>query len=327
MSSPNDQVQIGIVGCGGIAAAHVAAYQACEHAQVVAVMDVDAERAQALATKVEGKAYSDLDEMLDKEKLDGVSLLTPPRFHRDAAVQVLERGVHVFSEKPLAFTAAEGQEMVDTAAQHGALLLVAVCHRFHEPVLRAKKLIAEGALGTLTTYRNRFGYRTGVPDDVTRLRGGILLDNGAHSADLFRFLVGEATNVLAWAPTSERNAIEDLCNVTAVWESSAGAGGVIELNGAAAKCPSVIEVYGTEGTAVIRYGGPSEFLPAGSNDSVPLDDNDLPGSHRFEREIAHFVQCIRGEMEPAIGGEEGVQGLALLEATYEAIRTGRTIGL
>jgi len=327
MGNRDGRVRVGIVGCGGIAGSHVAGYQACERAEIVAAMDVNPERAKALAARAGARAYTDLNEMLDREAPDAVSLLTPPKFHHEAALPVLERGVHVLSEKPLAFTAAEAEEMVEAAASHNALLLVAVCHRFHEPVVRARKLIADGALGALTTYRNRFGYRKGTPDDETRLRGGILLDNGAHSADLFRFLVGEVSRAMAWAPASERGAIEDLCNVTAVWESGDGVAGVVELNGAAGRCPSVIEIYGTEGTAVIEYGGRSQFVPAGKGDAVPLDGEGLPGNHRFLREVRHFVQCVLGEEEPLIGGEEGLRGMRILEATYEAVCEGKTIPL
>ncbi len=324
MSTP---VRIGFIACGGIAHAHLAAYQNNDKADVVAVCDVDPAKAEAMAEKAGANAYTDLKEMLDAEQLDGVSLLTPPKFHADLAVEALQAGVHVFSEKPLADSLAAGQRMADAAAAAGRHLLVAVCHRFHEPVVRAKQLIDEGKLGRLTTFRNRFGYRTGVPDDVTRLRGGILLDNGAHSVDLFRFLVGEVQSVCGWAGRGERAQIEDVCNCNVLLESVDGVGGVIELNGLAGKCLNVVEVYGEDGTCVIDYGGgPSQFLPA-SGDPVVLDDPGLPGSHRFQREIDHFVACILGEEEPVIGAEQGVAGLAVLEAAFQAMQTGNAVAV
>ncbi len=316
-------VRIGFIGCGGIANAHLAAYQANADACVAAVCDVDAAKAEALAAKAGANAYTDFREMLARESLDGVSLLTPPKFHADLAVETLQAGVSVFSEKPLADSVAAARRMTEAAERAGKLLLVAVCHRFHEPVVRTKRLIEEGRLGRLTMFRNRFGYRIGVPCDTTRLRGGILLDNGAHSVDLFRYLVGEPESVCGWAGRGEREQIIDLCNCAVLLESVDGVGGVIELNGLAGKSLNVVEVYGTEGTCVIDYGGgPSRFLPA-SGEPEGLDDPSLPPAHRFQREIDHFVNCLLGREEPLIAGQEGVKGLAVLEAAFKAMQSGQ----
>lgn len=318
----NEPVKIGLIGCGGISATHLATYQNNPRANVVAVCDVDQAKADAVAGKAGATAYTDFEQMLDAEKLDGVSLLTPPAYHEDIAIETLRAGVHVFCEKPLSNTLASGRRMAAAAAETGKLLMVAQCHKFHEPVRRAHELIADGKLGQISTFRNRFGYRDGVPNEWTRLRGGIWLDNGGHSVYLFRFLVGDVRTIVGWCPQTERQKIEDLCNCAMVLESVDGAGGVIELNGLAGKCLNVIEVYGTDGTAVISYSGPSQFLPA-SGDPIPLDDPSLPGSHRFDREIEQFIRCVLGEEEPTIGAQEGVKDLAILEAGFRSIQTGQ----
>lgn len=318
----NGCVRIGLIGCGGIAATHLSTYQKNPRANVVAVCDVDQAKADATAANADANAYTDFKRMLEAEQLDGVSLLTPPAYHEDIAIDTLRAGVHVFCEKPLSNSLASGRRMAAAAAETDKLLLVAQCHRFHEPVRRTHELIAEGKLGQISTFRNRFGYRDGAPNDRTRVRGGIWLDNGGHSVYLFRFLVGEVRSIVGWCPQAERQKIEDLCNCAMLLESVDGAGGVIELNGLAGKCLNVIEVYGTDGTAVVNYGGPSQFLPA-SGDPVPLDDPSLPGSHRFDREIEQFIRCVLGEEEPTIGAEEGVKDLAILEAGFRSIQTGR----
>ena len=98
------------------------------------------------------------------------------------------------------------------------------------------------------------------------------------------------------------------------------------LNGLAGKCLNVVEVYGTQGTAVIDYGGgPSQFLSA-EGEAVPLDA-DLPYAHRFDREIDHFIRCILGEDTPTIGADEGVKDLQVLEAAFESVQTGKTVAL
>ncbi|MBI3921076.1 MAG: Gfo/Idh/MocA family oxidoreductase [Armatimonadetes bacterium] len=322
-----DKLRVGLIGCGGIAPAHLSSYRRNERVDVVAVADLDMERAESLAKEAGATAYSSYVEMLEKERLDAVSLLTPPDSHRTIAEVALSAGVHIFSEKPLAKTSADGKAMAEAASSAGKLLMVAQCHRFHEPVRRAKELISQGRLGEMVTYRNRFGYIAGKPNATTRGRGGILLDNGSHSSYIFRYLVGPVKSALGWAPSDQLAQVEDLCVCTVILQASNGVGGVIELDGAARPCPSVMEVYGTEGAIVIDYAGGSQFLPANGDPPLSLDNPELPGAHRFDREIDHFVACVMGEEDPEVGVEEGIADLLVLEACYESMTSGKRVSL
>ena len=318
-----DPLRIGLIGCGGIASAHLAAYRENAHTEVAAVADIRPEAARAVAGKAGATAYTDYRQMLASEGLDGVSLLTPPDRHRAIAEAALAAGIHVLCEKPMAGSSTDAQAMADAAAAAGRLLLVAQCHRFHEPVRRARTRIEAGDLGQVSTYRNRFGYLRGTPDAATRGRGGVLLDNGSHSSYLFRYLAGEPGSVSAWGPPSQLGQVEDLCVCSLQLETGDGVGGFIELDGAARPCPNAIEVFGTAGSVTVDYsGGPSLFRPA-EGESVSLDDPGLEGSHRFQREVDHFVACIRGHEEPEIGAAEGVADLLVLEAAYRAMCTGQ----
>lgn len=318
------KLRIGLIGCGGIAPAHLNSYRRNERVEVVAVSDLDASRAEALAKEANATAYTDYTAMLKQENLDGVSLLTPPDSHREIAAAVLGAGIHVFSEKPMAKTSADAQAMADAATKSGKLLLVAQCHRFHEPVRRAKQLISDGALGEIVTYRNRFGYIAGKPNAASRGRGGILLDNGSHSSYIFRYLVGPVANAFGWAPQDQLAQIEDICVCTLVLQSVSDVAGIVELDGATRPCPNMVDVYGTEGVATIGYGGPSEFRPA-QGEAVSLEDPSLSGSHRFDREIDHFIACVLGEEQPEVGAAEGVADLLVLEAAYSSMTSGRAV--
>ena len=265
-------LRIGLIGCGGIAPAHLTAYQQNERTEVVAVADVRQEAAETLAGKAGSAAFTDYARMLESEGLDGVSILTPPAFHRPIAEKALAAGVHVLCEKPMATTSDDGRAMAEAAQAAGRLLLVAQCHRFHEPVRRARARIQAGDLGEVSTYRNRFGYLLGTPDEATRGRGGVLLDNGSHSSYLFRYLVGPARTVSGWGPADQLARIEDLCVCSLQLEAEGGVGGIIELDGAARPCPNAIDVFGTVGSVTVDYSvGPSLFRPA-EGEAVPLDD-------------------------------------------------------
>jgi predicted dehydrogenase len=324
----NTGLRVGLIGCGGIAPVHLDSYCQDGRVSVAAVADVEERRAEALAARCGAAAYTDYRQMIDEQRLYAVSVLTPPAFHREASEVALAAGVHVLAEKPLATTAADAQALAEAAQRSGRLLLVAQCHRFHEPVRRARALIESGDLGAIATYRNRFSYSSGTPDERSRGRGGILLDNGAHSSYLFRYLVGPVKSVFGWAPAAQRGQIEDLCVCTLLLEATSGhersGGGVVELDGAARPGEDVIAVFGEKGCVFIDYAGPSRFVRA-SGAAVALDDPGLPGNHRFDREIAHFVNCILGEEAPEIPAEEGVADLRVLEAAFQSIRSGRAV--
>jgi len=318
-----EPLRIGFVGCGGIAGAHIGGYQANDGAELVAACDISEKAAKALAEKIGGAAYTDLEEMLDKEKLDAVSLLTPPAIRMPITRTLCEHKVHIFSEKPLADSVAVAKDMAKAAGENSVLLMVAQCHKFHEPVRKTRELIDDGTLGKVRMVRNRFGYGWTKTDDQVRSRGGVLLDNGAHSSYLLRFLGGEPVRVMARGDRADD--ITLLRDVAAVLETSDNCLGVIELNGTVPKSKGIIEVYGTGGAAYIDYAGESVFLPGDSNEKIVLTDPDLPGSHRFDREIGHFLACVRGEETPMIGAEEGVRDLMVIEAIFKSIQDGEMV--
>jgi predicted dehydrogenase len=322
----NSALRVGLIGCGGVAPLHLNSYRQDGRVSVVAVADVDEQRAGDLAARCGATPYTDFRQMIDRERLDAVSVLTPPAFHREISETALAAGVHVLSEKPLATTAADGQAMAEAAKRSGRLLLVAQCHRFHEPVRRARALIEGGELGAIATYRNRFSYLSGTPNERTRIRGGVLLDNGAHSSYLFRYLLGPVKTVFGWAPEAQRGEIRDLCVCTLFLEAQSGTGGVVELDGAARPGEDVITLFGEKGCVRIDYSGPSRFVPA-SGAAVALDDPELAGNHRFDREIAHFIDCILGQATPEIPAEEGVADLRVLEAAFQSIQSGKSVTL
>ena len=139
-----------VIGCGLISKVHLATILSIPDVSLVAVCDVDTERAQRTADKfgVE-RAYSDPMVLLQKEKLDVVHVLTPPSTHAALAVDALQAGCNVLVEKPMALSTREADRMMDAA--HRARKIICVDHsRLFDPlVLGAKKYIAQGALGQL----------------------------------------------------------------------------------------------------------------------------------------------------------------------------------
>src|SRR5436309_1701249 len=107
-------LRVGIIGCGGIAGLHVRGYKESEGVEVVACTDLNAERTRSFAEKHEIKnQYPTVGELLEKEKLDAVSVCTPNYAHCEPTIAALRQGVSVLCEKPIAMNSLEAVKMVE----------------------------------------------------------------------------------------------------------------------------------------------------------------------------------------------------------------------
>src|SRR5438093_1438023 len=116
-------LRVGLIGAGWIARDHVAALRKRDDAEVVAVCDVDRARAEQLAPEG-AAAYEDWRELLDREQPDALWVCVPPLAHREPTVTALERGIHVYLEKPVARTVDDAEAIVAAAERNGAVCAV-----------------------------------------------------------------------------------------------------------------------------------------------------------------------------------------------------------
>lgn len=164
-------------------------YQQLENVDVVAVCDINEERARNYAEQYGIPSfYSKLDEMLKNEELDGVSVCTWNNGHAPCSIAALKAGVNVLCEKPLAMNAQEAEEMVKTAKEANKLLMVGFVRRFGENTRMLKQFIDQGELGEIyyakTACIRRCGNPGGWFSDKNRSGGGPLIDLGVHMIDL-----------------------------------------------------------------------------------------------------------------------------------------------
>src|SRR5712692_4463444 len=172
-------------------------------AQLVAVADEDAQRAQALAQSYGVRASKSWEELVAAPELDTVVVATPHSWLAPITLAAIEQHKHVLCEKPLARTTAEAERLVAAASRNGAKLKTGFNHRHHAAVWQAHKLVREGRIGRLLWIRCRYGHggREGYAQewrgDPAASGGGELLDQGIHALDLFRWFLGEFTEVTA----------------------------------------------------------------------------------------------------------------------------------
>jgi len=197
MSVVTERLRFGVVGCGAFSTVYqLPALSRAAAGQLVAVVDTDRAWATKVATRFRvPESYSDHRAL--SGRVDAALVATPNATHADIVCTLLEEGVHVLCEKPLATTRAEVNRMLDASARTGSRLMAGHCLRFSPNLGMLKQLVSADWLGPLTEISGGIGggYDAGRTDFRRQRRlsgGGVLVDLGIHLIDLAIWLAGEA---------------------------------------------------------------------------------------------------------------------------------------
>src|SRR5699024_9782540 len=201
--------RVGVIGAGSIAQSHLAAYSANEGIELIAVADMNLERAQAVAQKHGApRAYADPHELLADPEIDGVSICTWNNSHASWAIAAIEAGKHVLVEKPLARTLAEAEEIQRIAEDADPAVQVGFVRRPSPNCQVLKSFRDGGDLGEIYYAKASCLRRAGNPGgwfaDKEISGGGPLLDIGIHVLDLCWYLMGSPAVVSVSGNTYDR---------------------------------------------------------------------------------------------------------------------------
>ncbi len=248
-----DQVRWGIIGCGDVCEKKSGpAFYKTPHSTLASVMRRDASKAADFAHRHGvAKSTDDADAIIRDPEIDIVYIATPPGSHCDYALKVADAGKHCYVEKPMARHATETKRMVDAFAEKNLKLFVGYYRRTLPIFVKAKQLLDDGAIGTLTgishrhasaAHRRDAGWRIIVADSG----GGLFLDLASHVFDALDFIAGAFENVHANAANvASNNDVEDVVSVT--WRNDKGVVGSSYWNFASDQSEDVIELTGTDG--------------------------------------------------------------------------------
>ena len=337
-----EEIRVGIVGTGGIAAVHADALASIPGVRVAAVMSRREANANMFAEwKGVPQSFTDLGKFLAAD-LDVVSVCYPNSLHCETAIAAARSGRHVIVEKPLAMSLGEADAMIHACRDAGKLLFYAEELPFIPKFRRVKELVDEGAIGEV--YMVRQSEKHGGPGNEWFYQretagGGALMDMGCHGIELIRFILGgrDVTGVAAQMDTFVHTdcALEDHALVT--MRFTGGAIGVSESSWALkGGMESVLEVYGTKGVIradLFEGAGVKEFSEEGYGmmaDSVKGWSHaiyDIVREHGYIGEMEHFIGCVRSGETPIEGGAEGRKVLEIMLAAYASAKAGRTIAL
>jgi predicted dehydrogenase len=173
----------------------IPAMQQGDYCDITAISSRSLEQAQAAAAELGiPKAYGSYEELLADPDIDAIYNPLPNHLHVPWSIKALQASKHVLCEKPIALTAAEAQELADTARQYPHLkVMEAFMYRHHPQWQRARKLVAEGQIGELRTIQTLFSYYQDDPENIRNMAdagGGGLMDIGCYAISLARFIFG-----------------------------------------------------------------------------------------------------------------------------------------
>ncbi|HWQ32494.1 MAG TPA: Gfo/Idh/MocA family oxidoreductase [Blastocatellia bacterium] len=315
-------LKFGLVGAGRIADSYVQAFRGLQAAHLVAVSDVESAAAEALAAKVGCAAYDSHRQMYEDHPLDAVIICTPPVTHPELAIFFLERQVHVLCEKPLSIDSGSARLMLATARRYGARLTMASKFRYVEDVMRAKSIVRSGILGEILLVENTFASRVDMADrwnsNPEVAGGGVLIDNGTHSVDIMRYLLGPLTDVqVVEGRRPSGYAVEE--TVQLFVRSGCGAIGSIDLSWRLQKeVDYFLNIYGVHGTVSVGWKN-SKYRQATSRDWIIFGDG-YDKVQAFRSQLENFCSAIRGEEALLITPADALASVEVIEAAYAALK-------
>ena len=325
-------LKVGLIGPGGVARRHIAAWLKMDDAKVIGVSDVFADRAQAAAEELGAERWTtDFTELLRWDEIDAVDICTTERTHGDIASAAAEHGKHILVEKPIATTLEDADRIIEAAASNGVKLMVAHTHRFGDYALAAKGAIDEGEIGTPVYLRFCSGGGFWKQDWTGKRispydTGGNVVTNGVHITDLCNWWMGaRPVSVYGQAlnQTSSHLNMDDYFMITVKYDN--GSIAVVEMS--RANMPRnnnfrSIMIIGTEGELKTGTEETEQWLY--SDAGLNFFSAGAPG---FEREIREFAAYVEGDGPSPMTGEDGRLALEMCLAAERSIRTGEAVPL
>jgi UDP-N-acetyl-2-amino-2-deoxyglucuronate dehydrogenase len=339
-------LKFGLVGCGRIAKRHsdLLGRKQIEGAELAAVCDIQAERAEALGAEHDVPAYTDMDGMMSKEDIDVVVVLTDSGSHAEHVVHLAPFGKHIMVEKPMALTIDDADHMIRACDENGVRLFVVKQNRFNVPVVKLREALEAGRFGKLVlgTVRVRWCRDQSYYDqDAWRgtwaRDGGVLANQASHHVDLLEWMFGDVQSVFAKSATALVD-IETEDTICVVVKFRNGALGLIEATTAIRPkdLEGSISVFGEGGSVVIAGFAVNKmetwnFVNAVADDETVLDTYSVnpPNVYGFGHQAYydHVVHSISTNTPQLVDGLEGRKSLELIHAIYESVETGAEVQL
>ncbi len=334
------KVRYAIVGIGWISqAAMLPGVAHTGNSEVVAFVTGHEEKAQKVAEKYDVHkiySYDELDQLLASDTIDAVYLATPNFDHVEYAVNILEAGIHLLLEKPMAVSVAECERIIAAQKTSGAKLMVAYRMHFEPGTLKAIERVRKGDFGTLRYFNSSFSQPVSGQNHRAKhgFWAGPVPDMGPYPLNMVRQLFGAEpieVSALGLNTDPERfhdeagNPFDDTVSVSLKFDAGRIAAFTVSYNG------GDIDEYRVTGTKGTLSSNPAFQVGQGIKHTTLIDkvesNETFKTTDHFGGELKYFSECIFEDHNPEPDGEEGMLDVRVLAAIEESLKTGTAVKL
>ncbi|MFP7754075.1 Gfo/Idh/MocA family protein [Thermodesulfobacteriota bacterium B35] len=316
----SNQIRFAIVGAGGIAQTHAQAISEIDEAVLVGVMDISTEAAQSMAEAFNCIAVESSEALIRECSPEAALICTPPVTHADLCRTFLEHEIAVLCEKPLCLDSETAKMLNDLAAAKGVPFTMASKFRFCDDVVRAKSIIDSGLLGEILLLENAFTAHVNMAgrwySDPKISGGGVLIDNGTHSVDIIRYLLGPISQVqVVEGKRVQHLDVEDTVQIFARTDS--GALCTVDLSWTFNKeLDTFIQIYGSQGT--VRVGWQESKYRQPNSDWIGFGTG-YNKMDCFKNMLINFCNSITGKELSRIGPADALASVQVIESAYKSL--------
>jgi myo-inositol 2-dehydrogenase/D-chiro-inositol 1-dehydrogenase len=319
-----DKVKIGIIGTGYIGNVHGRIYSRDERAEIFALYDIAPEKAERTARTIGGKVCSSREELF--ENCDAVLVCAPNKTHTEIASDAVAAGKHVFCEKPFSIGIEDAKKLLDAANGSGKVFQVGHNRRFAPVYAKLKDLLSEDAAHSAHIKMNRGELKNPVWTGDVNVTGGFLYETTIHLFDMMRFQFGEIEELVAYGSQHEYAELDEFSCIFkfkngfhSTFASSSDASWLFPFER--------IEVFCHHRTILTQE---MEHLIDSRGMDANFETLSWAMTEKEERwgyvqEDKAFIDAIIEGKEPPVTALDGYKSIELVEAVYEAIRTGKRI--
>lgn len=338
------KVRFATIGCGRISVNHFDAIRHAPHAELVAVCDINEEKAKKAAEENGlAKWYTDIETMLESEDIDVCCILTPSGMHAEHACMVANHKINILCEKPLDVTSENMDKLINCCKENDVKLGCIFQRRTFEAAIRTKEAIEKGYLGKVTLadaslkyYRDQAYYDSGEWRATWELDGGgALMNQGVHGIDMIAWMMGGIESVDATCETKVWDIeVEDTAVVKVRFKN--GAIGVIQ--GATTVYPgldTIFSVHGSEGSVSFGDEGfyywklkdESKKMPDVTGSMGGLNCQYSTNNYGHTYQVEDMALAVLEDRDPMITGEEARKSVEVILAIYKSSREKKEIKL
>ena len=309
---------VAVIGTGFWGRNHARVFKELEETELLAVCDINAERAKNVAKQFGVRAYTSMGKLLKRKDIEAVSNCVWSLNLAKETLKALKAGKHVLVEKPMATNVKQAEKLLETAEEEGLHLSVGFLMRFIPGIQHMKNAVEDKTIGNLvcaTAKRvSEWPERIG---DV-----GVVKDTAIHDIDIIRYLFGEEPiAVYAKTGSMKHKKFEDYAQIMLTFEG--GKSAFIESNWLTPYKTRTLVVTGSKAIMKLDYITQELTIEDAKKTIQPR----YPWQEPLKLELQHFANCILKKEKPLITGTDGLKALQIAEAALKSSAIGRAVKL